>query len=66
MHNISAQMFTAALFTITTRWKYTGNYVWSLMMEYDNVRKKNVYMYVNWVTMLYNREKKKSGNNLNL
>ena len=52
-------MFTAALFTITTRWKYTGNYVWSLMMEYDNVRKKNVYMYVNWVTMLYNREKKK-------
>uniref|UniRef100_A0A8D1AZ02 Uncharacterized protein n=1 Tax=Sus scrofa TaxID=9823 RepID=A0A8D1AZ02_PIG len=24
----------------------TGNYVWSLMMEYDNVRKKNKYMYV--------------------
>ena len=24
----------------------TGNYVWSLMMECDNVRKKNVYMYV--------------------
>ena len=24
----------------------TGNYVWSLMMEQDNVRKKNVYMYV--------------------
>ena len=24
----------------------TGNYVWSLMMEPDNVRKKNVYMYV--------------------
>ena len=23
----------------------TGNYVWSLMMEQDNVRKKNVYMY---------------------
>ena len=23
----------------------TGNYVWSLMIEYDNVRKKNVYMY---------------------
>ena len=22
----------------------TGNYVWSLMMEHDNVRKKNVYM----------------------
>ena len=24
----------------------TGNYVWSLMMEHDNVTKKNVYMYV--------------------
>ncbi len=24
----------------------TVNYVWSLMMEHDNVRKKNVYMYV--------------------
>ena len=24
----------------------TGNYVWSFMMEHDNVRKKNVYMYV--------------------
>ena len=24
----------------------TGNYVWSLMMVHDNVRKKNVYMYV--------------------
>ena len=24
----------------------TGNYVWSLMMEHDNVRKKNIYMYV--------------------
>ena len=23
-----------------------GNYVWSLMMEHDNVRKTNVYMYV--------------------
>ena len=23
-----------------------GNYVWSLMMEQDNGRKKNVYMYV--------------------
>ena len=22
----------------------TGNYVWSLTMEHDNVRKKNVYM----------------------
>ena len=24
----------------------TGNYIWSFMMEHDNVRKKNVYMYV--------------------
>ena len=24
----------------------TGNYVWSLVIEHDNVRKKNVYMYV--------------------
>ena len=24
----------------------TGNCVWSFMMEHDNVRKKNVYMYV--------------------
>jgi len=24
----------------------TENYVWSLMMEHDNGRKKNVYMYV--------------------
>ena len=24
----------------------TGNYVWSLVMEHDNVGKKNVYMYV--------------------
>ena len=24
----------------------TGNYVWSLVMEHDNVRKKNVYIYV--------------------
>ena len=24
----------------------TGNYIWSLVMEHDNVRKKNVYMYV--------------------
>ena len=24
----------------------TGNYVWSLVMEQDDVRKKNVYMYV--------------------
>ena len=24
----------------------TGNYVWSLIMEHDNVKKKNVYMYV--------------------
>ena len=32
----------------------TGNYVWSLMMEHDNVRKKNVYMYV--YIMLYSRK----------
>ena len=24
----------------------TGNYVWLLMMEHDNVRKKNVHLYV--------------------
>ena len=24
----------------------TGNYVWSLVMEHDNVREKNIYMYV--------------------
>ena len=24
----------------------TGNYVWSLMLEHDNVRKKTVYMCV--------------------
>jgi len=24
----------------------TGNYVWSLVMEHDNVRKKNVYTYL--------------------
>ena len=24
----------------------TGNYVWSLTKEHENVRKKNVYMYV--------------------
>ena len=24
----------------------TGNYVWSLMTEHDNVRKKSVYIYV--------------------
>ena len=24
----------------------TGNFIWSLVMEHDNVRKKNVYMYV--------------------
>ena len=32
-----------------------GNYIWSLMMEHDNVRKKNVCM-CNWVTMLYSRK----------
>jgi len=24
----------------------TGNYVWSLVLEHDNVRRKNVYTYV--------------------
>ena len=24
----------------------TGNYVWSLVMEHDNVRKRNIYMYL--------------------
>ena len=24
----------------------TGNYIWSLVMEHDDVRKKNVYIYV--------------------
>ena len=24
----------------------TGNYVWSLVMEHENVKKKNVYTYV--------------------
>ena len=27
-------------------WISTGSYAWSLVMEHDNVRKKNVYMYV--------------------
>ena len=35
-----------------------GSYGSSLMMEHDNVRKKNVHMYCNWVTMLYSRKKK--------
>ena len=26
--------------------QYKDHYVWSLMMEHGNVRKKNVYMYV--------------------
>ena len=34
----------------------TGNYVWSLMMELDNVRKKNYSCICNWVTMLYRRK----------
>ena len=35
----------------------TENYVQSVMMENDNVRKQNVYMYVYWVTMLQGRKK---------
>ena len=32
----------------------TGNYVWSLMMEHNNVRKKRIYTCMcNWVTLLY-------------
>ena len=35
----------------------TGNYVWSLVMETDNGRKKNVYTCMwNWVTMLSSRK----------
>ena len=33
----------------------TGNYVWSLMMEHDNVRKKNVFgvpVVAQWLTNL--------------
>ena len=33
----------------------TGNCIESLMMEHDNVRKKNVYMY-DWVTLLFSRK----------
>ena len=35
----------------------SGNYAWSLMMEYDNVRKKRMYTCMcNWVTMLNSRK----------
>ena len=35
---------------------HAGNYVWSLMMEHDNVR-KNMYTYMcNCITMLYSRK----------
>ena len=32
-----------------------GNCVWSLVMEHDNVRKKNVCVCA-WVTLLYSRK----------
>ena len=34
----------------------TGNYVWSLMMEPDNVRKNNLYMYVLLGHLAYGRK----------
>jgi len=35
----------------------TGNYIQSLMMEHDNVRKKRMYTCMcDWVTLLYNRK----------
>ena len=35
----------------------TGNYVWSLMTEHDNVKKRMYTCMCNWVTMLYSRKK---------
>ena len=35
----------------------TGNYVQSLMMEHDSVRKKMYTCMCNWVTILYSRKK---------
>ena len=34
----------------------TGNYVWSLMMEHDNVRKKSVYICALLGHYLYSRK----------
>ena len=37
----------------------TGSYIQSLLMEHDNVRKKNVCIYIcmcDWVTLLYRRK----------
>ena len=34
----------------------TGNYVWSLMMEHDHVRKRMYTSMCNWVTLLYSRK----------
>ena len=34
----------------------SGNYIWSLMMEYDDMRKKNVYIMWDWVTLLCSRK----------
>ena len=34
----------------------TGNYIWSLKMEHDNVRKRMYICVCDWVTMLYRRK----------
>ena len=34
----------------------SGNYVWSLVMEHDNVRKKMYTCMCDWVTLLYSRK----------
>ena len=34
----------------------TGNYIWSLIMEHDNVRKKIFTCTCDWVTLLYSRK----------
>ena len=34
----------------------TGNYVWSVVMEHDNVKKRIHICMCNWVTMLYGRK----------
>ena len=35
----------------------TGNYVYSLMMDHDNVRKRMYTCMCDWVTLLYRRKK---------
>ena len=34
----------------------TGNYIYSLMMEHDNVRKRTYICMCDWVTLLYSRK----------